>query len=122
MLGTSKTCFFSPFRRRWKVRRTTGFACWTLRPAWCAHEYVKLALGVVPRLTWVLFVDDVLDNRIGIGLECLCFSVLENRLGINLGETNLLTHRTLCRTGALRAVRFATLATAQPPHLPFIEK
>jgi hypothetical protein len=32
------------------------------------------------------------------------------------------THRALCRAGALRAVCFATLATAQPPHLSIIEK
>jgi hypothetical protein len=70
----------------------------------------------------VLLVDDVLDNCIRIGLECLGLGVLENRLGVNLGVTNVFTHWALRWTGALWAVCFATLATAQPPHLPFIEK
>jgi hypothetical protein len=70
----------------------------------------------------MLLVDDVLDNCIRIGLECLGLGVLENRLGVNLGVTNVFTHGALRWTGALRAVCFATLTTAQPPHLSIIEK
>jgi hypothetical protein len=70
----------------------------------------------------VLFVDDILDKRIGIGLECVGIFVFENRFGENLGITDVFNDRSPWRTGALWAVCFATLATTQPPHLPIIEK
>jgi len=47
-LGMGKTCF--------------------LTPAWCAHEYLELGVGVIPRFIRVLLVDDVLDNRVGVSL------------------------------------------------------
>jgi len=70
----------------------------------------------------VLFVDDILNNRVGIGLPFFGQLVEKNRLGENLGVTDVLTHGALCRAGALWAVCFATLATAPPPHLSIIEK
>ena len=93
-----------------------------LLPAWRAHEYLELCVGVVSRLVRVLLVNDILDNRVGVSLPLFCQLVEKNRLGENLRETDVFTHWALWWTGALWAVCFATLSTTQPPHLPFIEK